>query len=96
MADLGIARLVDRIDTAPKFDVADAIRLNQAYRAADTATLLVAVLREKVAGNVAVVSSFGAESAVLLHLVAQVATDTPVLFLDTGKHFAETERKSVV
>ena len=90
MADLGIARLVDRIDTAPKFDVADAIRLNQAYRAADTATLLVAVLREKVAGNVAVVSSFGAESAVLLHLVAQVAADTPVLFLDTGKHFVET------
>jgi phosphoadenylyl-sulfate reductase (thioredoxin) len=39
---------------------------------------------------VAVVSSFGAESAVLLHLVAQVDPATPVLFLDTHKHFPET------
>ena len=41
-------------------------------------------------GETAIVSSFGAESAVLLHLVAQVAPDMPVLFLDTGKHFPET------
>jgi phosphoadenosine phosphosulfate reductase len=94
MADLGVARIVarepDRIDTAPRFDAADAIRLNQAWRAADTASLLDAVLRERIAGRVAVVSSFGAESVVLLHLVAQVAPETPVLFLDTGKHFPET------
>jgi phosphoadenosine phosphosulfate reductase len=38
----------------------------------------------------AVTSSFGADSAVLLHLLAQVACDVPVLFLDTGFHFAET------
>lgn len=38
----------------------------------------------------AVTSSFGADSAVLLHLVASVAPDTPVLFLDTGLHFDET------
>jgi len=90
MADLGLARLIDRIDTAPRFTAADAIRLNHAYRASDTAALLDAVLNEGVAGRVAVVSSFGAESAVLLHLVAQTAPDTPVLFLDTGKHFSET------
>ena len=41
-------------------------------------------------GRVALVSSFGAESAVLLHLVLSVAPGTEVLFLDTGKHFAET------
>jgi phosphoadenosine phosphosulfate reductase len=35
-------------------------------------------------------SSFGAESAVLLHLLAQVAPDVPVLFLDTGFHFDRT------
>ena len=90
MADLGLSRSVDRIDTSPRFTAADAIRLNQTYRASDTATMLQAVLHERVAGRIAVVSSFGAESAVLLHLVAQVAPDTPVLFLDTGKHFAET------
>jgi phosphoadenosine phosphosulfate reductase len=42
------------------------------------------------AGRVAVVSSFGADSAVLLALVAEIDPAVPVLFLDTGKHFAET------
>ncbi|MFA9432266.1 phosphoadenylyl-sulfate reductase [Egicoccus sp. AB-alg2] len=37
-----------------------------------------------------VTSSFGAESAVLLHLLAQVAPEVPVLFLDTGLHFDAT------
>jgi phosphoadenosine phosphosulfate reductase len=90
MADLGLGRLVDRIDPAPRFAEADAIRLNNTFRGSDTAAVLEAVLREQVAGNAAVVSSFGAESAVLLHLVAQAAPATPVLFLDTGKHFPET------
>ena len=90
MADLGFGRLVDRIDPAPRFVDADAIRLNNALRGSGTAAVLDAVLGDHVAGDVAVVSSFGAESAVLLHLVAQVAPATPVLFLDTGKHFPET------
>jgi len=41
-------------------------------------------------GEACVVSSFGAESAVILHLVAQAAPDTPVVFLDTGKLFDQT------
>jgi phosphoadenosine phosphosulfate reductase len=41
-------------------------------------------------GEIALVSSFGAEAAVLLHIVAQTDPHLPVLFLDTGKHFAET------
>lgn len=41
-------------------------------------------------GRIAVVSSFGAQSAVLLHLVAGIDADIPVIFLDTGKLFAET------
>jgi phosphoadenosine phosphosulfate reductase len=40
----------------------------------------------------ALVSSFGSESAVLLHLAANVSKDIPVLFLDTGKLFGETKR----
>ena len=39
-----------------------------------------------------VTSSFGAESAVLLHLLAGVAPEIPVLFLDTDLHFDETRR----
>ena len=41
-------------------------------------------------GKIALVSSFGAEAAVLLHLVARTEPDMPILFLETGKHFAET------
>jgi phosphoadenosine phosphosulfate reductase len=44
------------------------------------------------AGKTAVVSSFGAESAVLLHLVTQIDPNTPILFLNTGKLFGETLR----
>lgn len=37
-----------------------------------------------------VTSSFGAESAVLLHMISKVASQLPVFFLDTGFHFDET------
>lgn len=41
-------------------------------------------------GRLALLSSFGAESSVLLHMVSEVAPDVPVLFLDTGKLYDET------
>ena len=40
--------------------------------------------------RLALVSSFGAESAVLLHLTAMISRDTPVLFIDTELLFPET------
>lgn len=42
------------------------------------------------AGRVAMVSSFGADSAVLLHMVAQIDRNLPVLFIDTLALFPET------
>ncbi len=50
------------------------------------------VLRAAVARlpNLALVSSFGAESVALLHLAAMVKRDLPVLFIDTDMLFAET------
>lgn len=42
-------------------------------------------------GRVAVLSSFGSESAVLLDVVNKAAPGIPVLFLDTGKHFVDTQ-----
>jgi phosphoadenosine phosphosulfate reductase len=83
-------RAVDRIDTGPRFTEADAIRLNRLFRGSDTLEMLTSVLKSGLAGDVAVVSSFGAESAVLLHLVSRVDPNIPVLFLETGKHFPET------
>ena len=82
----------DRIDTGPRFTDADAIRLNRIFRGSDTLETLTSVIRDGLAGELAVVSSFGAESAVLLHLVAQIDPSIPVLFLETGKHFPETLR----
>jgi phosphoadenosine phosphosulfate reductase len=41
-------------------------------------------------GRIAVASSFGAESAVLLHILSEIAPNAPVLFLDTGQLFDET------
>jgi len=40
--------------------------------------------------EIAAVSSFGADSAVLLHMIAKIDRTLPVIFLDTGKHFEET------
>ncbi len=41
-------------------------------------------------GKIALVSSFGTESAILLHMVAQIDKSLPIIFLDTGKLFPET------
>ena len=83
-------RAIDRLDTAPRFSEHDAIRLNRMFRGSETDEWLSAVLRDGLAGDVAIVSSFGAESAALLHLVSRIDPSVPVLFLDTGKHFPET------
>ena len=64
--------------------------LNEAYGTLDAPDLLAAALVEPEIGSAALVSSFGAEAVVLLHMVAQVAPEMPVLFLDTQLHFAET------
>lgn len=66
--------------------------LRQAAEGRNSAGILELALREAFPGNAAVVSSFGAESAVLLHLVATIDPATPVLFLNTGKLFGETLR----
>jgi len=75
----------------------DALRLRERarllelrYGALDSTGLLDVAINEIFQGSIAVVSSFGAESVVLLDLVAQVDRHTPVVFLETGKHFPET------
>ena len=84
------ARRIDRIDTAARFTAADVDALNARFAGVSTRDMLAAVLGEGLAGRIAAVSSFGAESAVLLHLLADIDRNVPVLFLETGKHFPET------
>ncbi len=83
-------RTPDRINTAPRYTEGDAIRLNNMFRGRDTVEMLEILLRENMLGDAAIVSSFGAESSVLLHLISQIDPTVPVLFLETGKHFPET------
>jgi phosphoadenosine phosphosulfate reductase len=49
-----------------------------------------ATISDPALGRLAMVSSFGADSAVLLHQIAAINPDLDILFIDTGKHFAET------
>lgn len=56
----------------------------------DGAGLIEALHRGPLQGRLALVSSFGVESAVLLHMVAGVDRRFPVIFLDTLKHFPAT------
>ena len=83
-------RAIDRLDTGPRFTDQDAIRLNRMFRGTETEDWLRAVVDGNLVGDIALVSSFGAESAALLHLVSRVDDTIPILFLDTGKHFPET------
>lgn len=83
-------RTIDRIDTAPRYSESDAIRLNNMFRGRDTVEMLTVLLKENMLGDAAIVSSFGAESSVLLHLIGSIDPTIPVIFLETGKHFPET------
>ncbi|MEM9583956.1 MAG: phosphoadenylyl-sulfate reductase [Pseudomonadota bacterium] len=65
-------------------------RRNLLHRKSDAQTILKHALDDVQIGPVALVSSFGAESVVLLHMAAQINPDTPVLFIDTEMLFAET------
>lgn len=68
----------------------EAAALDARYAGQSAEQLLRLVLRERIVGDVALVSSFGAESAALLHLAAQVDPSAPVLFVDTRRLFPET------
>ncbi len=64
--------------------------LNARYRHHSATAVLEHALKDDDLGRVALVSSFGAESVVLLHLVSVIAPETPVLFIDTRMLFPET------
>ncbi len=66
-----------------------AARLDAELRRAHPRTILEAAL-DAFGDKLALVSSFGAESAVLLDIAAKVKPDIPVLFLDTGMLFGQT------
>jgi phosphoadenosine phosphosulfate reductase len=56
----------------------------------DGVDILEPIIERHFRGRVALVSSFGAESAVLLHMASTIDPSVPVIFLETGKLFWET------
>lgn len=56
----------------------------------DNPVRLLRTAHELLGDRLAVLSSFGAESALLLAFVAEAAPDMKVLFLNTGQHFPQT------
>jgi phosphoadenosine phosphosulfate reductase len=75
----------------PAGSVADRVAaLNARYKHHSATAVLEHSLKDNDLGQVALVSSFGAESVVLLHLVSVIAPETPVLFIDTRMLFPET------
>ncbi|QQE11770.1 phosphoadenylyl-sulfate reductase [Planctomycetota bacterium] len=54
------------------------------------ATQIIAWAHEAFGDGLVMTSSFGAQAALMLHLVTRVVPDIPVIFIDTGYHFPET------
>ncbi|MGB0262319.1 MAG: phosphoadenylyl-sulfate reductase [Henriciella sp.] len=65
-------------------------RVNSELRGASAQTILRASIVREWAGELCYVSSFGAESAVMLALIADIDPGLPVIFLQTGMHFPQT------
>lgn len=64
--------------------------LRERYGGLEDEALLRVMLDWIYKGRIALVSSFGAEAAILLDMVARIDPATPVLFIDTGKLFHHT------
>jgi phosphoadenosine phosphosulfate reductase len=77
--DPGFASIADRVAL-----------LNDRYRHHAAVSVLEHALGDEDVGRTALVSSFGAESVVLLHMVSLIDRTLPVLFIDTEMLFAET------
>ncbi|MGF1463753.1 MAG: phosphoadenylyl-sulfate reductase [Maricaulaceae bacterium] len=91
-----------QIDTAPSLngfndqDAPDAglgekaAALNARLRGLPAEDILRTAILEAFRGEIALVSSFGTEAAVMLHMVSLIDRTIPLVFLDTGMHFPQT------
>ena len=68
----------------------DIAGLNARYRHHGATRVLEDALAEPALGRIAMVSSFGAESVVLLHMLSVLDRHRPVIFIDTEMLFTET------
>ena len=67
-----------------------AAALNTQYADADATRILAGCAVEHFENSLCLVSSFGAESAVLISLALEAKRDLPIVFIDTLRHFEDT------
>ncbi|WP_152563657.1 phosphoadenylyl-sulfate reductase [Palleronia rufa] len=78
-------------ETNARLGAADRARLlSDRYEGAAAGDVLSAAIKREFPGRIGLVSSFGTEAVVLLHMVSRIDPFVPVIFLDTLKHFPET------
>ncbi len=82
---IDIARDQQRSDNGRR-----AAELSAQYEGLTPQEILRDVIRNQFFGDITLSSSFGADSAVLLHMVSEIDPALPVLFLDTDRHFFQT------
>ena len=83
----GISNLAVSENAAPV--LAD---LNALYETMSAQEILRHAIEEQFVDSISIVSSFGAESVILLHMIAEIDPTVPVIMLNTGKLFGETLR----
>jgi phosphoadenosine phosphosulfate reductase len=85
-----VSALASQGRTEPAGELPSAQELDRELRGASPAEVIETALRIVGRDHLALVSSFGTESAALLKLMAEVDPAIPVIFLDTGWLFEET------
>src|SRR5208283_3281182 len=85
-----IGHLMSAHDVKMFGDQIAASRLESRFAQLKATSLIRLVIEDLYPGRVALVSSFGADAAALLHMVSRIDRATPVIFVDTGQHFPET------
>lgn len=78
-------------ETSARLELRDrAYALTARYTGKTVQAVLEAAVNDEFAGRIGLVSSFGTDAAVLLHIISEIDPYVPVIFLDTLKHFPET------
>jgi phosphoadenosine phosphosulfate reductase len=80
----------DASEAEPPAPAVDMVETLESALSGRTPQRILSAALDAFPGRIALVSSFGAESAVLLHMVSQIDPNTPILFLDTGMQFGQT------
>ena len=84
------------IPNGPAQNVFDARRAKRAekrvdqYKGLSAESALTKALHQDFKDRIVLSSSMGVDSAVLLHMISKIDPNTPILFLETKKHFTET------